>query len=137
MSVEQIPENPQGVALRLQSRQSVVHVVDYSHYPRRDAFAPRRVAYTQDRSENGLGLDLPEVVTPGDLLRVSVRDVDGNIDLEGLVRVVWCERTQAGRARAGVAMLREEGQRPMMRARSQTAIGDESADEDRIAIGQE
>ena len=52
-----------GVPLRLEARQSIVHVVEYSRYPRRLASENLRVAYTQDRSETGLGLDLPERVT--------------------------------------------------------------------------
>jgi len=107
--------NCQGVPLRLETRQSVVHVVEYSRYPRRLASENRRVAYTQDRSESGLGLDLPERVSPGELLRVTIRDIDGQVDLDGLARVVWCKQNDGERARAGVSMLRENGQRRMMR----------------------
>jgi len=114
--------NTDGVPLRLESRQRIVHVVEYSHYPRRLAAESRRVAYTQDRSESGLGLDLPERVRPGELLRVTLRDIDGQIDLDGLARVVWCKDTDSGRARAGVAMLREDGQRKMMRVRGRGPI---------------
>ena len=102
---------------RTEGREHVVHVVEYNHYPRRDPQGTRRVAYTQDRSETGMGLDLPESVEPGELLRVTLHDIDGGIDLEGLARVVWCESTPSGRARAGIAMLRENGERPMMRVR--------------------
>lgn len=107
----------QGVALRLESRQRVVHVVDYSHYPRRLAHETRQTGYTQDRSESGLGLDLPERVRPGDLLQITVRDIDGEVETSGLARVVWCKPTEDGRARAGVTILREEGERPMLRVR--------------------
>jgi len=111
-----------GVPLRLEARQSIVHVVEYSRYPRRLASENRRVAYTQDRSETGLGLDLPERVTPGELLQVTVRDIDGNVSVDGLARVVWCKENDAGRARAGVSILREDGQRPMMRVRGRGVI---------------
>jgi len=114
--------SPQGVPLRLEARQSVVHVVEYSRYPRRLASENRRIAYTQDRSETGLGLDLPERVTPGELLRVTVRDIDGQIDLDGLARVVWCKQNGEGRARAGVSILGENGQRPMRRVRGHGRI---------------
>lgn len=113
----------EGVALRLESRQRVVHVAEYSHYPRRLATENRRIAYTQDRSEGGLGLDLPERVRPGELLQVTVRDIDGDVEVDGLARVVWCQQTEGGRARAGVSILRENGQRPMMRVRSRAAVG--------------
>lgn len=112
-----------GVPLRLESRQRVVHVVEYSHYPRRLATENRRIAYTQDRSEGGLGLDLPERVRPGELLQVTVRDIDGEVEFDGLARVVWCQETEDGRARAGVSILRENGQRRMMRVRSRTVVG--------------
>jgi hypothetical protein len=111
-----------GVPLRLEARQSIVHVVEYSRYPRRLASENLRVAYTQDRSETGLGLDLPERVTPGELLRVTVRDIDGQVSVDGLARVVWCKGNDAGRSRAGVSILREDGQRPMMRVRGRRVI---------------
>ncbi len=113
----------EGVPLRLESRQRVVHVVEYSHYPRRLASENRRIAYTQDRSEGGLGLDLPERVRTGELLQVTVRDIDGEVEVDGLARVVWCQQTEGGRARAGVSILRENGQRRMMRVRSRGAVG--------------
>ena len=102
---------------RQEPRDAVVHVVEYSRYPRRSAGETRRVAYTQDRSKTGLGLDLPEPVYPGELLHVTLRDIDGGIAVDGLARVVWCETTDAGRARAGVEMLCEQGARPMRRVR--------------------
>jgi hypothetical protein len=111
-----IPEaNSEGIPLRLEDRQRVVHVVEYSCYPRRDASEIRGVAYTQDRSESGLGLDLPETVAPGELLRITVRDIDGEVGLDGLARVVWCQETKDGSARAGVSILQVKGQRRMAR----------------------
>ena len=115
-------QNSQGVPLRLESRQSVVHVVEYSRYPRRLASENRRVGYTQDRSETGLGLDLEERVMPGELLHITVRDIDGEVAIDGLARVVWCRENDGGRARAGVAMLRENGERPMMRVRGRDVV---------------
>lgn len=122
MTVTAEAGHQEGVALRLESRQSVVNVVEYSHYPRRLASENRQVAYTQDRSATGLGLDLPERVMPGELLNVTVRDIDGGIAIDGLARVVWCREQDGGRARAGVAILRENGERPMMRVRGRGVI---------------
>ncbi|MEM9173884.1 MAG: PilZ domain-containing protein [Myxococcota bacterium] len=119
----------EGVPLRLESRERVVHVVEYSHYPRRLATENRRIAYTQDRSDGGLGLDLPERVRPGELLQVTVRDIDGEVEVDGLARVVWCQEGEGGRARAGVSILREEGQRPMMRVRGRSVVRPGSATE--------
>ena len=53
---------------------------------------------------------------------MTLRDIDGQIDLDGLARVVWCKDTDGGRARAGVSMLREDGQRKMMRVRGRGPI---------------
>ena len=108
---------PTAHSTRREPRIPVVHVVEYSRFPRRDPGEHRRVAYTQDRSKAGLGLDLPEPVHPGELLHVSLRDIDGDVAVEGLARVVWCRTGADGRARAGLAMLRERGERPMLRVR--------------------
>ena len=112
---------PKQSSARRQHRDSVVRVVEYSRYPRRRAGETRRIAYTQDRSESGVGLDLPEALEPGELLQLIVRDIDGEVALDGLARVIWCESTAAGRARAGVSMLRERGEQPMMRVRTTPA----------------
>jgi hypothetical protein len=102
---------------RREPRERTVHVVEYSRYPRRLASEQRRVGYTQDRSASGLGLDLAERVRPGELLHVMLRDIDGTVAVDGLARVVWCKEADGGRAHAGVSMLREQGQRPMLRVR--------------------
>jgi hypothetical protein len=108
---------PTAPSTRRQHRIPVVHVVEYSRFPRRDPGEHRRVAYTQDRSKAGLGLDLPEPVHPGELLHVTLRDIDGDVAVEGLARVVWCKPGDDGRARAGLAMLRERGEAPILRVR--------------------
>jgi hypothetical protein len=109
--------------VRAEVRRPVVHLVEYSRYPRHDPSEDRRVAYTQDRSESGLGLDLNEVVEPGELLRITLRDIDGEVDTDGLARVVWCRPGESGRARAGLAMLRENGEKPMIRVRNVNDAG--------------
>jgi len=104
-------------ATRCEPREQTVHVVEYSRYPRRLASEGRQIAYTQDRSESGLGLDLSERVWPGELLQITLRDIDGTVAIDGLARVVWCQEKAGGRAEAGVSMLREKGERPMLRVR--------------------
>ena len=103
--------------LRSEPREQTVHVVEYSRYPRRLANEGRQVGYTQDRSESGLGLDLHERVWPGELLQVTLRDIDGTIAIDGLARVVWCRENREGRSQAGLSMLREKSERPMLRVR--------------------
>jgi hypothetical protein len=102
---------------RSEERKRTVHVVEYSRYPRRLANEGRHVGYTQDRSQTGLGLDLSERVWPGELLHVRLRDIDGTVSIDGLARVVWCREKRDGRAEAGLSMLRERNNSPMMRVR--------------------
>jgi len=113
--------------VRAEARRQVVHLVEYSRYPRHDPGEDRRVAYTQDRSDSGLGLDLSEVVEPGELLRITLHDIDGEVDMDGLARVVWCKPGESGRVRAGLAMLRENGEKPMIRVRKTTDVGSSRA----------
>jgi hypothetical protein len=102
---------------RSEPRERTVRVVEYSRYPRRLANEGRHIGYTQDRSAGGLGLDLGERVWPGELLQVTLLDIDGAVEKGGLARVVWCREKPNGRAEAGVSMLRESAERPMMRVR--------------------
>jgi len=74
---------------RREPRQRTVSIVEYSRYPRRLANEGRRIGYTQDRSASGLGLDLSERIWPGELLQVTLRDIDGTVAVDGLARVVW------------------------------------------------
>jgi hypothetical protein len=111
------------MSIRSESRQAVVHVVEWSRYPRRSVGEKRNVAYTQDRSDMGLGLDLPESVEPNELLSITLRDIDGKHSIEGLARVIWCRPAEGGRFRAGLALLREEGERPMLRVRRRGVLG--------------
>ena len=104
-------------SIRREPRERTVHLVEYSRYPRRLANERRCVAYTQDRSNSGLGLDLTERVWPGELLQVMLRDVDGTISINGLARVVWSREVVSGRTHAGLSMLDEKGERPMLRVR--------------------
>jgi hypothetical protein len=116
MSVTAQPHS-RNTLIRREPRERTVHIVEYSRYPRRLANEGRRIAYTQDRSASGMGLDLAERVWPGELLQVTLQDIDGNVSIDGLARVVWCRETAEGRAHAGLSMLREKGERPLMRVR--------------------
>jgi hypothetical protein len=104
-------------SIRCEPRERTVNLVEYSRYPRRLANEGKRVGYTQDRSATGLGLDLAERVWPGELLQVTLRDIDGTASVDGLARVVWSRDATSGRTLAGLSMLREKGEKPMMRVR--------------------
>jgi hypothetical protein len=125
------------IVTRSEPRERTVHVVEYSRYPRRLANEGRHVAYTQDRSESGLGLDLRERVWPGELLQVTLRDIDDSVAIDGLARVVWCRETDEGRSEAGIAMLREKGERPMLRVRRRDATLGEGPEKVRMRGDQE
>lgn len=103
--------------VRKERREPTVQIVEYSRYPRRLANENRHVAYTVDRSKSGLCLDLGERVFPGELLRITLCDIDSTVSIDGLARVVWCRESQGDRTRAGLSILREDGDRPMMRVR--------------------
>lgn len=111
------------MSIRSEPRQAVVHVVEWSRYPRRTVGEKRGVAYTQDRSETGLGLDLPDSVQPNELLSITLRDIDGKHSIEGLARVIWCRPGEGDRFRAGLSLVREEGERPMLRVRRRGVLG--------------
>lgn len=100
---------------RSERRDRVVHVVEYTPYPRRRASEASQVGFTQDCSNTGLGLDLSEPLRAGDLLRVTLRDIDGGAALDGLARVVWCRLGDVARYRAGLELLRDGGSRPLVR----------------------
>ena len=117
------PTETEEMPIRSEPRQAVVHVVEWSRYPRRTVGEKRGVAYTQDRSETGLGLDLPEAVRPNELLSITLRDIDGKQSIEGLARVIWCRPGEGDRFRAGLCLLREEGKRPLLRIRRRGVLG--------------
>lgn len=100
---------------RAEGRDRVVHVVEYGPFPRRRASETRRVGFTQDCSAHGLGLDLDEPLRRGELLRVTLRDIDGEASRDGLARVVWCRLGDLDRYRAGLALLPDASPRPRRR----------------------
>ena len=100
---------------RIEPRDRLVHVVEYSPYPRRRASEGCRVGFTQDCSATGLGLDLSEPLRAGELLRVTLRDIDGGVAMDGLARVVWCRLGDVTRYRAGLVLLRDGSSRPLVR----------------------
>lgn len=121
-SADQEISDREEMPIRSEPRQAIVHVVEWSRYPRRTVGEKRDVAYTQDRSDSGLGLDLAKSVEPNELLSITLRDIDGKQSTHGLARVVWCRPSEGERFRAGLSLLREEGERPLLRVRRRGAI---------------
>lgn len=100
---------------RTEPRDRSVHLVEYSPYPRRRLRETAGIGFTQDCSATGLGLDLTEPLRAGELLRVTLRDIDGTSAMEGLARVVWCRLGDVARYRAGLRLLEDAERRPLRR----------------------
>ncbi|MBK7949618.1 MAG: PilZ domain-containing protein [Deltaproteobacteria bacterium] len=105
---------------RTEPRDRVVHIVEFSPFPRRRANERRHIGFTQDCSTTGFGLDLSEPLRSGDLLRVTLRDIDGGAALDGLARVVWCRLGDVARYRAGLVLIRDGARRVLARKPAST-----------------
>jgi hypothetical protein len=78
-----------GEGIRREPRQEVVRHVEYSPYPRARSDQGVRVGFTRDLSHSGMcvRLDTPERV--GSLLRVTLREVDGQARFVRIERIAW------------------------------------------------
>ena len=82
---------------RTDKRERVVHIVEYSQYPRTCAGQQLNVGHTRDTSKGGMCFGSKVAKEVGDLLRVTLRGIDGGASYEGLARVAWCNhRGDAG-----------------------------------------
>ena len=75
---------------RADERERSVHIVEYSQYPRTCAGQQLNVGHTRDTSRGGMCFGSKISKQIGDLLRVTVRGIDGLANYEGLARVAWC-----------------------------------------------
>jgi hypothetical protein len=105
---------------RSDKRERVVHAVEYSQYPRIDAGQRTHVGYTRDLSQGGLCFGAKTANRVGDLIRVTLRGVDGGVAYEGLGRVAWCEARENDEYWVGVAKLADT-RRQMRSVPSRTA----------------
>ncbi len=90
---------------RADKRERSVHVVEFSQYPRMDAGQRTHVGYTRDTSRGGMCFGAKAAHEVGDLIRITVRGVDGTAEFDGLARVAWCERRPDHDFWIGVAKL--------------------------------
>ena len=97
---------------RREPRQDVVRHVEYSSFPRARSDQRLRVGFTRDLSPSGMcvRVDTPERV--GSLLRVTLREVDGQPRLESIARIAWSSPTIDGAHWVGLSLL-EPGQRQL------------------------
>ncbi len=100
------------MGVRREPRERIVRMVEYTPFPRVSRDLEKRVAFTRDESRSGmcLGSDRPAEVD--ELLRITVRGVDGRPTLDCLARVMWCTPRPEGRYWFGVALVGEA--RPRM-----------------------
>jgi hypothetical protein len=92
---------------RREARIDTVRSAEYTPFPRTKASQTPRRGFTRDASPLGmcLGVDLPEQI--GALLRIEVRELDGQSIGATIGRVVWCKPTRDGRNWIGLDLLCE------------------------------
>ncbi len=109
---------------RREERVNAIRAAEYTPFPRTRANETPRRGFTRDASPLGmcLGVDLPEPI--GALLRIEVRELDGQPIGATVGRVVWCKPTRDGRYWIGLDLLceadgiRSEWHRRMLGRRS-------------------
>jgi hypothetical protein len=125
---------PDAYPPRLEKREPVVRIVEYSRYPRVARSERRQVGFTRNQSRSGMCIVASEPEAEGTLLRVALRTVDGGGTLDALAHVAWCERREDGRYWIGLALLERAGRR-MLKVRHSDATGSarSGTDTDRFA----
>ena len=93
--------------IRREARVDAVRSAEYTPFPRTRASQTPRRGFTRDASPLGmcLGVDVPERI--GALLRIEVRELDGQSIGATIGRVVWCTATRDGRYWIGLDLLCE------------------------------
>ncbi len=99
--------NAHFTPIRREVRVDAVRSAEYTPFPRTRANQTPRRGFTRDASPLGmcLGVDVPERI--GALLRVEVRELDGQSIGATIGRVVWCKPTRDGRYWIGLDLLCE------------------------------
>jgi hypothetical protein len=99
--------NARLTPIRREERIDEVRSAEYTPFPRTRANQTARRGFTRDVSPLGmcLGVDVPERI--GGLLRVEVRQLDGESIGATIGRVAWCKPTRDGRYWIGLDLLCE------------------------------
>ena len=107
---------------RREPRQEVVRHVDYCPFPRSRSDQSLRLGFTRDLSPSGMCIrvDTPERV--GSLLRVTLREVDGQPRLESIARIAWSSPTIDGAHWVGLSLLTCGRRQPTLVRRGPRAI---------------
>ncbi len=86
-------------------RDETVRLVEYAPFPRIQRDQQWRQGLTLDHSSRGLCVRAKEVAPIGSLLRIILRNVDGQPALDGVARVTWSEHTSGGSTRMGLEVV--------------------------------
>ncbi len=99
--------NARFTPIRRETRVDEVRSAEYTPFPRTSASQTPRRGFTRNVSPLGLclGVDAPERV--GSLLRIEVRQLDGQSIGATIGRIAWCEPTRDGRYWIGLDLLCE------------------------------
>jgi hypothetical protein len=99
--------NARFTPIRREVRVDAVRSAEYTPFPRTRASQTPRRGFTRNASPLGmcLGVDVPEWI--GTLLRIEVREIDGQSIGATIGRVVWCKPTGDGRYWVGLDLLCE------------------------------
>jgi hypothetical protein len=116
---------PSPVDTRREQREPVVRHVEYCPFPRARADHCLRIGFTRDISPSGMCLrvDTPERV--GSLLRVILREVDGQPSLESIARIAWSRPAIDGGLWIGLSLVESGRPQPIkvrQRPRPVTAV---------------
>jgi hypothetical protein len=93
---------------RAEPREQVLRVADVAPFPSDANGEPPGTGFALDESASGLCLQLETAVSEGALLRVKLRDFDGRIAREEIVRVAWCRTREGGRYNVGLEVVDEK-----------------------------
>ncbi len=93
--------------IRREQRIDEIRSAEYTPFPRARANQTPRRGFTRDISPLGmcLGVDEPEQI--GALLRIEVRQLDGQSIGATIGRIAWCQPTRDGRYWVGLDLLCE------------------------------
>lgn len=105
--------------VRKARRDETVRLVEYAPFPRIRRDQQWRHGFTLDLSSRGLCVRAKDVAPIGSLLRIILRNVDGQPALDGVVRVMWSEHDPGGAPRMGLEVIARKGPQ---RARRETPM---------------
>ncbi|MDH3213276.1 MAG: PilZ domain-containing protein [Myxococcales bacterium] len=100
-----------GDAIRKESREERLGIVEYTRFPRVAPEQRPRIGFTRDVSGMGMCLGVDDTEPIGSLLRITFRGLDGRAAQPSIHRVVWCSSERDGRYWLGLELLSERQER--------------------------